>query len=193
MTMRITGGRFRGVRLAVPGGAPGGRTARLRPTSARVREAIFNILAHGDYPPVAGARVLDLFAGTGALALEALSRGAERAVLVDDCPASAALIGSNAATLGMTGQTEILRRAATGLGPCRERPFTLIFADPPYGGGLAGPALASAWRGGWIGGGAVVVLELAAEETPPDPGWAEISDRRTYGATGVVLMRVRMR
>ncbi|MEM8791642.1 MAG: 16S rRNA (guanine(966)-N(2))-methyltransferase RsmD [Pseudomonadota bacterium] len=185
--MRIIGGRFRGTRLAAPGAAGGG-AAHLRPTSDRVRESLFNLLAHGDYPPIEGARVLDLFAGTGALGLEALSRGAERAVFIDDFATSRALIRRNVETLGVIGETKIWRRDATRLGPCRGEPFTLIFADPPYRSGLGEKALLSAHQGGWIAPAALIVLELASDEVPPEFDWAEIADQRTYGESQITLM-----
>ena len=189
--MRIIGGRFRGRRLAAPGAAGGGK-AHLRPTSDRVRESLFNLLAHGDYgdPPLPeGRRVLDLFAGTGALGLEALSRGAVRAVFVDDFATSRALIRENVEALGLTGQTKIWRRDATRLGPCRGEPYDLIFADPPYRMGLAGPALASARDGGWIAPGAVIVLEQEAGEEAPEMGSLAVADQRRYGETMITIYR----
>lgn len=186
--MRIIGGRFRGARLAAPG-ADGGGAAHLRPTSDRVREALFNLLLHGDYPEIEGVRVLDLFAGTGALGFEALSRGASRAVFVDDFPASRALIRRNTDILGVIGETKLWRRDATRLGPCRGDPFDLVFADPPYRSGMGAAALESALEGGWIAPEAVVVLELASDEAAPDlPGLIE-ADRRTYGETQVLIFR----
>jgi 16S rRNA (guanine966-N2)-methyltransferase len=187
--MRIIGGRFRGRRLAAPGPAGGGR-AHLRPTSDRVREALFNLLAHGDYgmPPLPeGRRVLDLFAGTGALGLEALSRGAARAVFVDDLAAARALIRQNVEALGLSGQTKIWRRDATRLGPCRGEPFDLIFLDPPYRSGLAAAALNAAREGGWLAPEAVIVVELAAEEEQPALDWLTLADRRRYGDTQVLI------
>jgi len=184
--MRIIAGRFRGTRLAAPGAAGGGK-AHLRPTSDRVREAIFNLLAHGDYPPIEGARVLDLFAGTGALGLEALSRGAARAVFIDDGAAARGLIRQNIEQLGVIGQTKLWRRDATRLGPCRGAPFDLIFADPPYGGDLGARALASARAGGWIAPGAIVVLEQAADQPVPEPGGLELTDDRRYGDTRILV------
>lgn len=190
--VRIIGGRFRGRRLAAPGAAGGGE-AHLRPTSDRVRESLFNLLAHGDYgdpPPPEGRRVLDLFAGTGALGLEALSRGAAKAVFVDDLAAARALIRENAEALGLTGQVKIWRRDATRLGPCRGEPFDLIFADPPYGAGLGARALDSARAGGWIAPGAIVVLEEAAGAELPARDWLAPADRRSYGDTCVAVFRV---
>ena len=189
--MRIIGGRFRGKRLAAPGVAGGG-AAHLRPTSDRVRESLFNLLAHGGYgdpPPPEGRRVLDLFAGTGALGLEALSRGAARAVFIDDLPAARALIRANAETLGITGEIKIWRRDATRLGPCRGEPFGLIFADPPYGSGLGGKALASAQEGGWIAPDAIIVLEHATAEDAPVADWLTTVDARRYGETAITIFR----
>ncbi|MFQ5565657.1 MAG: 16S rRNA (guanine(966)-N(2))-methyltransferase RsmD [Paracoccaceae bacterium] len=189
--MRIIGGRFRGKRLAAPAAAGGGG-AHLRPTSDRVRESLFNLLAHGRFgepPPPEGRRVLDLFAGTGALGLEALSRGAARAVFIDDLPAARALIRANAEALGLTGEVKIWRRDATRLGLCRGEPFGLIFADPPYGSALGGRALASAQQGGWIAPEAIVVLEHAAAETAPAADWLHITDRRRYGDTAITIFR----
>lgn len=185
--MRIVGGRFRGRALAAPGAAGGGE-AHLRPTSDRVRESLFNLLAHGDYGGApAGSRVLDLFAGTGALGLEALSRGAARCVFVDDHGPSRALIRNNVEAMGLTGATKIWRRDATRLGPCRGEPFDLILLDPPYRKGLAARALASAAEGGWIAPGALIVVEMAADEEPP--AFGETLDDRRYGETRVVILR----
>ncbi len=189
--MRIVGGRFRGKRLAAPGTAGGGE-AHLRPTSDRVRESLFNLLVHGDYgdpPPPEGRRVLDLFAGTGALGLEALSRGAARAAFIDDFAASRALIRENAEALGLTGQIKIWRRDATRLGPCRGEPFGLIFADPPYGSELGGKALTSAHDGGWIAPDAIVVLEHAAATEIPAADWLILADQRRYGETAITIFR----
>jgi 16S rRNA (guanine966-N2)-methyltransferase len=187
--MRIIGGRSRGTRLSAPG--PAAAHGHLRPTSDRVREAIFNLLAHGEYgtpPPPQGRRVLDLFAGTGALGLEALSRGASFAVLVDDHPASRALIRENIERLRLTGQTKLWRRDATRLGPCRGA-YDLIFADPPYTSGLGAAAIGSARDGGWIAPGALVVLETALDAPPPVlPGLVAADDRR-YGESRIAIFR----
>lgn len=186
--MRIIGGRFRGTRLSAPGLAAG--HGHLRPTGDRVRESVFNLLAHGGYgepAPPEGRRVLDLFAGTGALGLEALSRRARFAVFVEDHPASRALIRENVERLRLTGQTKLWRRDATKLGPCRGEPYDLVFADPPYGRELGPAALASAREGGWIAPGSVIVLETGAEEeTPALPGLT-LADDRTYGETRVLI------
>jgi 16S rRNA (guanine966-N2)-methyltransferase len=186
--MRIIGGRFRGTRLAAPGAAAA--HGHLRPTSDRVREAVFNLLAHGGYgepPPPQGRRVLDLFAGTGALGIEALSRGARFAVFVEDHPASRALIRENVERLRLTGQTKLWRRDATRLGPCRGEPYDLVFTDPPYGRDLGPAALASAREGGWIAPGAIVVLETGEDEAPPALPCLDLSDERHYGETRVLI------
>jgi 16S rRNA (guanine966-N2)-methyltransferase len=186
--MRIIGGRFRGARLHGPG--PAAAHGHLRPTSDRVRESVFNLLAHGPFgtpPPPEGRRVLDLFAGTGALGLEALSRGAACAVFVEDHPASRALIRENVERLRLTGQTKLWRRDATRLGPCRGTPYDLIFADPPYGRGLAEAALISARAGGWIAPGALVVVETAEDEAPPAPPGLVAAEHRRYGDTRVLI------
>src|SRR5829696_1445470 len=143
--MRIVGGRFRGRALAGP------RSDAIRPTSDRLRETIFNILAHAYDDPAAGARVLDLFAGTGAMGLEALSRGAAFALFVDDGAEARGLIRENVEALGLGGATRLFRRDAANLGAAHPvEPFSLAFADPPYGKNLAERSLASAHGGGWL-------------------------------------------
>ncbi len=153
-----------------------------------MREAIFNLLinAHGD--PVAGARVLDLFAGTGALGLEALSRGAAQATFVDDGASAQALLRANIARMQAEGQTRTLRQNATRLPLNPGAPHTLAFLDPPYGQALGAPALTSARAGGWLAPGAVIVWEDGAPPTAP-PGFAPL-DQRRYGATVVTLLQV---
>lgn len=183
--MRIVGGRFRGTHLA-PVGA-GDPAAHLRPTADRVREAVFNILTGGAWgDPLTGARVLDLFAGTGALGLEALSRGAERIAFVDDGAAARALLRRNIEILRAMGQTDVWRRDATRLGDNRGPAYTLVFLDPPYGRGLGQAALASARAGGWLAPGATVVWEEGAELPPPE-GF-DLRDRRRYGDTVVSFL-----
>lgn len=183
--MRIVAGSFRGRPLAVPA------DGRTRPTSDRVREAMFNILAHGiDGFALEGARVLDLFAGTGALGLEALSRGAARCLFVEEAPEARALIRENVEALGLTGVTRIWRRDAASLGPAgaAER-FELAFLDPPYGLGLGERALAAVRDGGWLAPGAVVVLEERAGATIAWPTGFTVLDSRRWGGTEVHFAR----
>ena len=184
--MRIIGGQRRGLQLAEVG--MGDPQAHLRPTSDRVREAIFNLLTNSlAENPVPGARVLDLFAGTGALGLEALSRGAARVAFVDDGTAARALLRTNIEKMQAMGVTDVWRRDATRLGPNRGAPYTLVFLDPTYGKGLGEAALASAVEGRWLAPGAVIVWE---EGTPPVPpaGFTQI-DQRKYGDTHVTLLK----
>jgi 16S rRNA (guanine966-N2)-methyltransferase len=181
--MRIVGGQHRGRTLATP------RGDHIRPTSDRLRESLFNILAHGHGDPVTGARALDLFAGTGALGLEAMSRGAAFAVFVDEGAEARALIRENVATLGLGGTTKIFRRDATKLGPAHPiEPFSLVFLDPPYGRGLAGPALHAARSGGWLARDALIVVEEAADPAFAAPeGFTEI-ERRRYDDTELIFL-----
>jgi 16S rRNA (guanine966-N2)-methyltransferase len=183
--MRIVGGQFRGRGIAAP------QTGATRPTSDRVREAVFNILAHGiEGFAIDGARVLDLFAGTGALGLEALSRGAAFCMFVEDEAAARGVIRENVEAFGLTGVTKIFRRDATGLGDAgKYGGFSLLFADPPYDKGLAAKALVSAAQGGWLSPGAVVVVEERAGVAVTLPAGFEPLDTRTWGDTQVVFAR----
>src|ERR1700751_1226017 len=156
--MRVVGGRLRGRALAAP------KSQAIRPTSDRLRESLFNILAHGHGDPVTGARVLDLFAGTGALGLEAMSRGARFALFIDDGAEARALMRANVEALGLGGMTRIFRRDATKLGAAHPvEPFSLVFLDPPYGPGLPQRAPPSLGAGGWLTADALVVVEEAAD------------------------------
>ena len=176
---------MRGLRLAPLG--PGDEAARLRPTSDRVREALFNLLTNGASGDlVRGTRVLDLFAGTGALGLEALSRGATRATFVEDGAAGLALIRRNVGLARAEGATSVLRRDATRLGANPGEPFGLVLLDPPYGRGLGERALASAREGAWIAPGAVVAWEEAGPMAAP--AGFEPLDARRYGGTHVTLL-----
>ena len=187
--MRIIGGRSRGLHLT-PVGA-GDTAARLRPTSDRVRESIFNLLINGGYGnPVAGARVLDLFAGTGALGLEALSRGAGAACFVEDGPVALGLLRKNIGLMRVDDAVEVIRRDATRLGPVRGAAFDLVFLDPPYGQGLGEAALGAARAGGWLTEGAMVVWEDGAPPVVPDG--LERLDQRKYGDTVVTLLRAQV-
>ena len=184
--MRIVGGKYKGTALASVG--KGDAAAHLRPTSDRVRESIFNLLINGGYGDVVtGAQVLDLFAGTGALGFEALSRGAEFALFVDDGVKARALIRQNIDILQVIGDCKLYRRAATRLGPTRDMVFDLVFLDPPYGKGLGQKALGSAAEGGWLSDGALVVWEEGSEQSAPD-GF-ELLDARKYGDTWVHILR----
>ncbi|MGV8988092.1 MAG: 16S rRNA (guanine(966)-N(2))-methyltransferase RsmD [Cypionkella sp.] len=184
--MRIIGGKWRGLTLAEVGA--GDPKAHLRPTSDRVREAIFNLLVNGKHGDlVTGATVLDLFAGTGALGLEALSRGAETVTLVDDGRAAQRLIAKNIAKMRVEAQVHVLSRDATKLPPAAS-PFSLIFLDPPYGKAMGEAALASARARGWLAPCATILWE---EGTPPAPpqGFA-LLDQRRYGDTWVTLLEL---
>lgn len=184
--MRIIGGARRGLLLADVG--DGDPDAHLRPTSDRVREAIFNLLINGGYGnPVTGARVLDLFAGTGALGLEALSRGAARVAFVDDGAKARALLRTNIEKMQAMGTTDVWRRDATRLGPNRGPGYNLVFLDPPYGKGLGEAALASAISGNWLAPGALLVWEESTAPAPPN-GFTPL-DQRRYGDTVITLLR----
>mgnify|MGYP001822154329 CR=1 FL=1 len=183
--MRIIAGEWRGRRLASVGKGDAG--AHLRPTTDRVRESLFSMLAGGRFgDPITRAQVLDLFAGTGALGLEALSRGAAEAVFVDDGRVAQRLIQQNIAELGAGDRARLVGRDATRLAANRGDPFTLVFCDPPYRKGLGEKALAAALHGGWIAPGALVVWEESADVSPPD-GLAFLDERR-YGDTRVHLL-----
>lgn len=183
--MRIVAGRFRGRRLAALGkGDPG---AHLRPTTDRVREALFNMLAGGRFgDPFDGSPVLDLFAGTGALGLEALSRGSGQVTFVDDGRTAGKLLRENIATLGVQGETRILACDARRI-PQAESAAGLVFLDPPYGKGLGAQALKTARDRGWIAPAALIVWEEAAAQPSP-PGFM-LEDSRRYGDTHVTLLR----
>jgi len=184
--MRIVGGSLRGLQLAEVGA--GDAAAHLRPTSDRVREAVFNLLINGRQGDlVRGLRVLDLFAGTGALGLEALSRGAVQVTLVDDGASARALIRANIDKARAMGTTRLFRRDATALGENRGPGFGLVFLDPPYGLGLGLPALRSAQEGGWLAPGATIVWEESTPQIAPE-GFT-LLDQRRYGDTWVTLLR----
>lgn len=180
--MRIVGGAFRGRSLAAP------RSDRIRPTTDRTREAVFNVIAHSFPGRLEGARVLDLFAGTGALGLEALSRGAAHCLFVEESAEGRALLRTNIETFGLQGRTRIFRRDATDMGAAGNMaPFALVFADPPYGGGLAERALEGALAGGWLATDALVVVEEAAASPFEPPAGLDAVDRRDYGDTCVTF------
>ncbi|MFG1371860.1 16S rRNA (guanine(966)-N(2))-methyltransferase RsmD [Xanthobacter oligotrophicus] len=180
--MRIVGGRLKGRALKGPS------SSATRPTSDRLRESLFNMLAHAYGDPCDGARVLDLFAGTGALGIEALSRGARFALFVEEAAEARGLIRDNVEALGLTGVTKIFRRDTTRLGDMGPgEPHGLVFCDPPYGKGLAEQALASAVAGGWLAPDALVVVEeRTGLFTLPD-GFREI-ERRAYDESELIFL-----
>lgn len=184
--MRIIAGDFKGMALASVGKGDAG--AHLRPTTDRVRESLFNLLLNGGYgDPVEGARVLDLFAGTGALGLEALSRGAAQVTFVDDGVKTRSLIRENIEKCRAQGVTRLYRRDATRLGQNRGSGFDLVFLDPPYGKDLGAQALAAAQDGGWLAPGALIVWEESSPQAPP-AGFTEL-DARKYGDTYITILR----
>jgi 16S rRNA (guanine966-N2)-methyltransferase len=183
--MRIVGGRLGGRTLAAP------KSQAIRPTSDRLRESLFNILAHGYGDPITGARVLDLFAGTGALGLEAMSRGAAFALFIDDGAEARALMRQNVEALGLGGVTRIFRRDATRLGAVHPNaPFGLVFLDPPYRKGLAEKSLVSLRDGGWLAPDALVIVEEAADAAFATPQGFEEVERRRYDDTEFTFLRV---
>ncbi|GLQ52988.1 16S rRNA (guanine(966)-N(2))-methyltransferase RsmD [Devosia nitrariae] len=182
--MRIVAGRFRGKQLTTPS------DLSIRPTADRVREAMFNILASRLGPNFDGLRVLDLFAGTGALGLEALSRGAVHVTFVDTGAEARGLIRDHIDAFGAGGIAKLLRRDATALGPAGSiKPFDLAFLDPPYGRGLGEAALVSLRDGNWLSPGATVVFEESSDAVIEFPEGFELEDRREYGAAGVHILK----
>jgi len=182
--MRVVGGRLRGRNLAAPA------SRDIRPTADRLRESVFNILMHAYGDPIEGARVIDLFAGTGALGIEAASRGAKFTLFVDNGAEARALLRNNVDSLGLGGVTKVYRRDATDLGPAHPvEPFSLAFLDPPYGKGFAEKALASLRDGGWLVPDALLVVEEAkAAAFKALDGFEEL-ERRAYDDTEFVFLR----
>ena len=182
--MRIVGGRLRGRVLLAPS------SRAIRPTSERLRESIFDILEHRFPGQIEGARVLDLFAGSGALAIEALSRGARFALFVDNGAEARAVLRANVEALALGAVTRIWRADAARLGSAPAGgPFALAFLDPPYGQGLAGPALASLVEGGWLEPNALCVVEDTAKFDIVAPVGLECIDQRSYGDTRIEVLR----
>jgi 16S rRNA (guanine966-N2)-methyltransferase len=182
--VRVVGGRLKGRNLASPS------SQAIRPTADRLRESVFNILVHAYDNPIEGARVLDLFAGTGALGIEAVSRGAAFTLFVDNGAEARALLRNNVEALGLGGITKVYRRDAGDLGSAHPvEPFSLVFLDPPYGKGLAEKALVSLRDGGWLMPDALLVVEeaKAAAFKPPD-GFEEL-ERRAYDDTEFVFLK----
>ena len=186
--MRIVGGSNRGRRLKAPS------NENIRPTSDRIREALFNVLAHSTLPgfSLEGARVLDLFAGTGALGLEALSRGAAFTIFVEDDTEARGLIRDNGEALGAAGHSKIFKRDATrlgarmaGAGPA----FNLVFVDPPYAKGLGEKALISARDGDWLVQGALCIVEEKSQVDFEMPDGFQLLNERRYGDTKILMLR----
>lgn len=186
--MRIVGGKFRGQTLVSP------KSDAIRPTSDRVRESLFNILAHGDFglddDLFYQARVLDLFAGTGALGIEAISRGAASVLFVEDSVEARGLLRQNVENFSLTGNARIFRRDATALGPCQKHgPFSLVFIDPPYAKGLGEKAIISAIEGNWLTPKAICVLEESASANVDIPDSVTLIDERKYGDTVIRILQ----
>jgi len=184
--MRIISGKFKGQAIA----APAGRDTR--PTSDRARESLFNVLAHAAWAPdLEGARVIDLFAGSGALGFEAISRGAAFCLFVETESAARGAIRNNIESFQLFGNTRIHRRSATDLGPKPAgvgEPFTLAFMDPPYNKGLVEPCLTTLKTGNWLAPDALVVVETEARETFEHPGFTEV-DTREAGKAKITMLR----
>jgi 16S rRNA (guanine966-N2)-methyltransferase len=182
--MRVVGGRLKGRHLASPS------SRDIRPTADRLRESLFNILIHAYDDPIADARVLDLFAGTGALGIEAISRGAKFALFVDNGAEARALLRNNVEALGLGGVTKVYRRDAGNLGPAHPvEPFSLVFLDPPYAKKLAETALASLRDGGWLTPRALLAVEEAKAAAFVAPQGFEELERRAYDDTEFVVLR----
>ncbi|MGL4490471.1 MAG: 16S rRNA (guanine(966)-N(2))-methyltransferase RsmD [Rhizobiaceae bacterium] len=182
--MRIVGGEFRGRSLTAPD------SQTIRPTTDRVRESLFNVLMHLDGEPIEQARVLDLFAGTGALGLEAISRGARFCLFVDDGVESRGILRTNIEAFALNGRSKVFRRDATSLGPAApHEPFDVVFADPPYGKNLGEKALKSAADNGWLAANALLVLEEASNAALSLPNEFVLFDSRNYGDTIIRLYR----
>ena len=184
--MRIVGGKFRGRPLATPA------TNAIRPTTDRTRESLFNVLLHNYPEKFEATRVLDLFAGTGALGLEAMSRGARYGIFVEESTEGRGLIRTNVEAFGLLGNSKILRRDATKLGEAGTiEPFDLVFADPPYGKGLGGQALRSALDGGWLRQDALLVLEEEADAMVELDARFSVAEARPYGGTIIRLVTLK--
>jgi 16S rRNA (guanine966-N2)-methyltransferase len=187
--LKIVGGRHRGRSIATPEGQT------TRPTSHRARESLFNVLTHANWrtdgtSPLIEARVLDAFAGSGALGIEALSRGAAHATFLDSDATAVRLIGENLRKLGETATARIVRADATHPPPSRAG-CDLVFLDPPYRSGLAAAALAALAGNGWIAADAVATVEIGSTEDLPAPPGFEAIDERRYGAAKIVILRYR--
>ncbi|WP_176083787.1 16S rRNA (guanine(966)-N(2))-methyltransferase RsmD [Martelella sp. HB161492] len=186
--MRIVGGEFRGRALATP------KSQAIRPTTDRTRESLFNIIAHAYPEALDDTNMLDLFAGTGAIGLEAISRGVRMAVFVENSVEGRGLLWSNIDTLGLHGRTRIMRRDATKIGqPVQLQPFDFLFADPPYGKGLGDQALDAVDRGGWLKPGALVIVEERAGVTLQLSTVFQPLETRDFGDTEMHFFRYQQR
>lgn len=182
--MRIVGGEFRGRALAAP------KSNDIRPTTDRTRESLFNILMHAYPEALDGTRMLELFAGTGAVGLEALSRGCRQALFVEMSVEGRGLLRQNIEALGLQGRAKIFRRDATDLGlPGTMEPFNFVFADPPYGKGLSEKAIAAAVNGGWLVPGALIILEERADIQPQIDARCVFLEDRVFGETRMHFYR----
>ncbi len=186
--MRIVAGKYKGRRLLAPEGGD------VRPTSDRARQALFNVLEHASFsPPLEGAAVVDVCAGTGAMGLEALSRGARKVTFVDMDPAALGVVRKNAGTLGQALAVTMLRLDASKLPPpprIAECPAAILFVDPPYGAGIAAPILLSLSGRGWAGPESLIVLETSSADTFEPPRGYTLVDQRRYGAAMVSFLKV---
>lgn len=182
--MRIVGGEFRGRTLRTP------KSSDIRPTTDRTRESLFNILTHSYPEALDGARVIDMFAGTGAVGIEALSRGCRFAIFVEMGVEGRSLLRENTMALNLQGRTKIFRRDATDMGQCANmEPFQFLFADPPYGKGLGEKAIASAIAGNWLADGALVILEERADIIPDNLPQCRLLEERAFGDTRMHFYR----
>jgi 16S rRNA (guanine966-N2)-methyltransferase len=180
--MRIVGGRLKGRNLRAPA------SRAIRPTSERLRESIFDILAHRFQSIVEGAHVVDVFAGSGALGLEALSRGAESALFIDSSAQALELLRANIASLGLSDVARIQRADATHLGMAPLGPhFNIAFLDPPYAQGLAEPVLAVLNEGRWLASDALVVVEESVKAEVRTPEGLRVIEERAYGETKLIF------
>lgn len=183
--MRIIGGEFRGRALASLGKGDAG--AHLRPTTDRVRESLFNVLLGGRYDdPISDVRVLDLFAGTGALGLEALSRGAAHVTFVENGRKGQSLIRENIEMCDVKSRTKILGRDATRLPANPDLPYDLVFLDPPYAKSMGEKSLASALASQWIAQDALILWEESAPIIAPQ-GCA-VLETRGFGGTNISFL-----
>jgi len=183
--VRIVGGKFKGRTLITP------KSQEIRPTTDRIRESLFNVILHNYADNLDNCRVLDLFAGTGALGIEALSRGARFALFIENSIEGRGLLRQNVENLSLQGHSKIFRRDATSLGPVGSiTPFDLVFADPPYGQGFGEKAAAGLLSGGWLQPSAILMLEESRESAPEGlPGFERL-EAKSYAGTHIGIFRL---